>query len=238
MSKLTIQNYTEWNTSAIREAVRAAEKFFDLKWDRKVIVKTARRHGMRGRAAYPVDRRTLGRLKRGYKGKCEGQWVKLYLPPKPPEDHEQFERSFMWLVLHEVAHNAGMSHRDMGVASALNKVWGQTEKPAAMRELGIHWDGSVRNIVDHSKLLIAQSRLLITRSQKVTADRERWEALLKQREAAVKRAKKRLAKLRERERYYERRLAGQPEPQSNVVPLRAEEPAPAPQLIAAKEDPS
>jgi hypothetical protein len=143
MAELTITNYTQWSTSAIRKAVRTAEKHFGLKWSRTIIVKSFRRGGMRGRGAYPADRLTNGRLERGYKGSYEGQLVKLYLPPKPPQENfAQFERDFLWLVLHEVAHNAGKSHRDMG-RTPLNKVWGLAEKPLAMAKLSIQWDGRV-----------------------------------------------------------------------------------------------
>ncbi len=237
MAELTIENYTDWSTSDIRMAVRAAEKHFDLKWSRKVIVKYCRRHGMRGRAAYPADRRQAGKLKPGYGGCAEGQLVKLYLPTKVPEDMAQLERNFLWLVLHEVGHNAGLSHRDMGVTSPLNVVWGQPEKPHAMAGLSFTWEGSAAAYVNKSKALIARSNVILARGDAAVKALTRAQERVADLEKKLKRAQAQVKKASAKVKYYEKKKTAPPEEKlAEVVQLPTKpEPTAAPQLIAAKE---
>lgn len=209
MSKLRIENYTQWSTQDIRAAVRYAERYHELKLSRRVVVKNARLRGMRGRATYPGDR---GPLRRAYiRTGREGRLVKLYLPPTPPADMEKFRRDFAWMVLHELGHNAGLSHLDMGVTSQLNKVWGSTEMPRGMEAFAAPaWEGAVPKTADEARAARAAgtAAAVEAREAKVTADIERWEAELARRESLVKRAKRKLSALRTRAAYYERRHQG------------------------------
>lgn len=202
MSKLSIENYTKWSTNDIRAAVRFAEQYHELKLDRLIIVKNARARGMRGRAALPFDR---GSRRKPYtRHGIEGRRVKLYLPPEPPKDMEKFRRDFAWLVLHELAHNAGLSHLDMGVASQLNKVWGSTEMPRGMEAFAAPaWEGATAK----TKAAVLAATV-DAREAKTMADIERWEAALAKRESLVRRAKRKLSALRARAAYYARRRAG------------------------------
>jgi hypothetical protein len=213
MARLTIQNSTDWSTADIRRAIRAAEAHFGLKWSRKVYVKNTK-GGAHGRAAYPVDRRTLGRLERGYKGKCEGQYVKLYLPRTPPSDLERFRLDFLWLVLHEVAHNAGLSHHDMGIASPLYRVFGAAEAPHDMKDLTIRWEKA--QPLTEEQRVERRSTSVSKRAAKVDADLARWERRLKL-------AKTKVSKLLAKQRYYQKKLTAAPAEEAAALPLAAKE---------------
>jgi hypothetical protein len=188
MAKLTIQNTTKWSTADIRRAVRAAEKHFGLRQPRRVIVKTARNRGMRGRAAI------------GVRNSTEGSYVKLYLPAQVPTNYESFRLEFLWLVLHEVAHNAGLTHRDMGVTTQLNRVWGATEEPLSMQGLTIQWAEPAKATPEER--VERRAAVVEKRATKAAADLARWERKLKL-------AKTKVSKLRAKVARYQKK--------SNVV---------------------
>ena len=214
MGKLTIDNETASNTADLRRMVRSAEKYFDLVQDRTIVLRYARGRCMWGHAWARLGDKTPDTAGVRHEGRQVRVFMRRGFPEAAATDgqkevDDRFIRNIFWLFFHELAHNRGMEHKDMGRQTALFKVWDQPDLPpcADDKPYQLRWK---------PKVAVAKPPLdLVTkRAARVEKKLLKWQRTLA-------RVTKKIRSLKAQHRYYEKKLA------EREVPL----------AIAAKESP-
>ena len=183
---LEVRNKTTYDTRDIRSAVLACEKYLDMTGQRVVKVVYSRNRGRQvtGYAYYPSC------------GRAEGVTVKLRLPKvrKGEVITEELVQDFLWLVEHELSHSRGVSHRVMR-GSPTNKVHSIGRRPA--------WAEGLQLRLKAPKAKPTMADRVSARTAMVEAGIARWQRRLKL-------AKTKLAKLKAKQRYYQRQTVKLP----------------------------